>query len=78
MNKLALRNHIKKVISEFFNNSWVYTYGPNKFPYFDDSNKTPDDLDSEFDEKFNSELDEFGENIDLEKSKKKLFIPNKH
>lgn len=73
MDDFILRKHIKEVISEFFNNSWVYTYGPNKFPKFDGSEKTPSDLDAEADS-LNDDLEEFEKNEDFKKS----IIPNKH
>jgi hypothetical protein len=51
MDDSVLRKHIRKVISEFFNNAWVYTYGPNKFPNFDGTDpKTPSDIDAEAEE----------------------------
>lgn len=66
MDVFILRQEIGKVLNEFFNNSWVYTYGQNKFPKFDNSETTPSDLDAEFDEEFlGDELEKNQENIGL-------------
>jgi len=82
MGDSILRKHIREILFEFFNNSWVYTYGPNKFPKFDGTETTPSVLDVEFDSEFNfmhDELEESENNVGLEKScKKKSIIPNKH
>lgn len=83
MDDSILRKHVRKIISEFFNNAWIYTYGPNKFPHFDGSDpKTPSDLDAEADE-----LEEDEENITsiqvptfdgTKKGRQMYKIPNKH
>lgn len=81
MNDSILRNNIRCIISEFMNSAWVYAYGPNKFPKLDGSNKTPSELDVEFDSDYNfynDELEEIENNTDLEASQKKNIIPNKH
>ena len=75
MGNYNLRKQIREILSEFFNNSWVYTYGPNKFPRLDGNEKTPDDLNRDFDHKFNflyDEIEESEENTGFKKSRKKV------
>jgi hypothetical protein len=85
MDDSILRKHIRKVISEFFNNAWVYTYGPNKFPKFDDEPRTPSDLEAKFDSEFDSDDQNIGESEKndglkkpMKKVQKKSNFPNKH
>lgn len=86
MGDSVLRKYIREILFEFYNNSSVYAAGPNKFPYFDDINKTPSELAAEFEEEFNNSSEEtpeeFQENIGLDSSgkkvEKKLNFPNKH
>lgn len=80
MDKSLLRWIIRNILSETYSGG-IYTYGPNKFPYFTDDKK-PSELDVEFDKEFDFMHDEMGE-IDQEdvkddKVKKDLNIPYKH
>lgn len=76
MGNSVLRKHVRRILHELFvNNSWVYNYGPNKFPNFDGEDITPSDLDSEFDAEFDflhNELGESENNVGLNSKQKKL------
>ena len=66
MGNFNLRKEIRKIISEFFNNASVYPDDQNKFPKFDGSEKTPSDLDAEFEEEFlNTEGENSEESVGL-------------
>lgn len=57
MGNSILRKQVRKIISEFFNNQVVYADSHTKFPKFDGSEKTPSDLDMEFQAEFGSAPD---------------------
>ena len=61
MENYALRKYIRTVLSEYYNNQVVYPDDPTKFPYFDGYDKTPSDLDAEFDSKFKTNQDDVQE-----------------
>ena len=48
MGDFVLRNYIRKTIAEYFNNSVVYTIGPDRFPSEENAEKTPSDLAAKF------------------------------
>jgi hypothetical protein len=76
MDVSILRKYIRSIIQEYYNNTWVYTYGPNKFPYFTDLS-TPAELDAEFDKEFgflHNELDESEESS--EENDEKNIVKN--
>lgn len=86
MGDFVLRKYIREILSEYYNNTWVYTAGPNKFPYLDGTNKTPADLSDEFKQEFGKHSDEISEESEEivglkkteKKSKKKSNFSDKH
>jgi len=69
MGNSVLRNYIKETIREAFSNMWLYSSGPNKFPYMDGTDaKIPSDLasEAEAEAEFGKSEDEIGESEDIE------------
>jgi len=70
MGDSILRKYIKEVLNGFANGAYIYSNGPNKFPYMDGTDATtPSDLAAEADYEFGSptdEIEESTEEVDLD------------
>lgn len=73
MSDFFFRKYIRHTLKEYYNNSGIYAYGMNKFPYFkEDDDITPAELAAQFDAEFSENDIEESEENDVTELEKKV------